>query len=517
MTLVLPLTLLLTALQAAAATAVPGPSEIPPPEASPDAVAAAHLPVEELRLDNGMRFLLVDRPQADSVAAGWVARVGSALEDAERTGWSHFLEHLLFKGSRTVGARDPERELEILDRLDRTAAELRELEGREQRSDRGERRLETLRREFSTLQQEARSAAFLGELSLFYSRAGATGLNANTLEDLTMFYVTVPAEKLELWFWLESDRLLDPVFREFHKEKRVIREERRLRIESTPTGPLDERLRRLFWNGLPYGWRPMGGADHLAAASRAEIREYYGRHFTAPNLTAVLVGRLDRERVAELARRYFGRLGGAAPPAPDEPLPPREPAVAEWIAECDCPPQAQVLYRTVPFRHPDSYRLQVLAGLMNGRTGRLYRSLVLERRIAYSAGVLQHPLRRAGYFTFSGEAGGDADPRLVAAGWREEVERLIAEPVPADELRKVRNQITADAYRRLREPEALLRQLLIYDGLGEWRHINDWPERILRVTGEEVRDVARRYLAAEGLTALYYRRGTAPAAGASPE
>ncbi len=477
-------------------------------EAAPQ---VARLPVEEVTLDNGMRFLLVERPQASTVAAGWVARVGSADEPRGGTGVSHLLEHLLFKGTRTVSARQLELELGLLGDLDRTAAEIARLEARPKSSARSERKLEEQRARFAQLQKLARKAAFLGEFSLFYSQAGATGLNANTLEDLTMFYVTLPAEKLELWFWLESDRLRHPVFREFYKEKQVIAEERRLRVGSTPTGELDETYRKLFWGALPYAWLPLGEPEDLAGASRAAVRDFFDRHFAASNLTAVLVGNFDRERVERLARRYFGRLAAGQAsnrrPTLEAPAPRPEPL----IAECDCPPQVQIRYPTVPFRHPDSYRLQVLAGVLNGRTGRLYRSLVLDRQLAYSASVLQHPLRRAGSFLFVAESRGDTDPRALEAAWSDVVDRLGRESFSDDELHKVKNQITADAYRRLQDSSSLMRQLLIYDGLGEWRHINDWPDRILRVGKTEVVDVARRYLQqGRPARALYYRRGSAP-------
>ncbi len=479
--------------------------------ADPVAAPSARLPVEEVKLANGMRFLLVERPQSSTVAAGWVARVGSADERPGQTGLTHLIEHLLFKGTRTVSARQLDRELELLQDLDRTAGEIARIEARSGPSARSGRRLDELRDRFDELQQSARDAAFLGELALLYSQAGATGLNANTLEDLTMFYVTVPAEKLELWFWLESDRLLAPIFREFYKEKRVIVEERRLRVGSTPTGKLDEAFRELFWRGLPYAWLPLGRPEDLDGASREDVRDFFARHFSAANLTAVLVGNFDRERVRELAGRYFGRLppGGATGPAApfDRPAPARE----ALVAECDCPPQAQLRYPSVPFRHPDSYRLQVLAGLLNGRTGRLHRSLVLDRQIAYSASVLQHPLRRAGSFLFVAEASGATDPRALEAAWLDEVAALTGAALAGRELQTVKNQITADAYRRLRDSDALMRQLLIYDGLGDWRHINDWPERILQVSAAEVVDVARRYLL-EGTPAraFYYRQGTAP-------
>lgn len=467
---------------------------------------AVRLPVEELVLANGMRFLLVHRPQSSSVAAGWVAHVGSVDERPGGTGLSHFIEHLLFKGTRTVSARRLDEELDLLADLDRVALEIGRLES--QGSEKAVRKLDKVRERLAELQDQARETAFLGEFSLLYSQAGATGLNANTLEDLTMFYVTVPAEKLELWFWLESDRLLEPIFREFYKEKRVIEEERRLRVGSTPTGPLDAQFRQLFWGGQPYAWLPLGAQEDVDRTSRQDVREFFSRHFSASNLTAVLVGSFDRVEVRMLAQRYFGRLPSGEPPARAAAIEGLSAQSEPLEAQCDCSPQVQLRYPSVPFRHPDSYRLQVLAGVLNGRTGRLHRSLVLEQQLAYSASVLQHPLRRAGSFLFIGESRGLADPKTIETAWHREIDRLVTGGLEPNELLKVKNQITADSFRRLQDNDSLLRQLLIYDGLGAWRHINDWPARILRVTEEEVVDVARRYLKdGKPARALYYRRG----------
>lgn len=501
-------------LAAGALLAKPGIAQPQDAGAAPRADTAEgliELPVDEIKLRNGMRFLFVERPRSTTVAAGWVARVGSAAEDPGQSGLSHFIEHLMFKGTRTVGARKIETELLLLEELDRTMAELAKLEDRPQLKDKQLRKRDELRAEAALIQEHVRATNFLAELSLLYSQAGATGLNANTLEDLTMFYATVPTEKLELWFWLESDRLLEPVFREFYKEKRVIDEERRQRVGSTPTGELDVEFRRRFWGESPYAALPLGEQQDIDATSRETVRSFFERHYGPSNLTGVLVGNFDRERAVELARTYFGRLSDRVEPRkskkkdrgsvdferPSEPM----------IERCDCPPQAQLRYPSVPFGHPDSYALQVLAGILNGRTGRLHRSLVLDQQLAYSASVLQHPLARDGSFLFTAEARGQADPTLLAEAWRRELDRVVSEPLPERELTKVQKQITADAYRQLQDPEALMRQLLIYDGLGDWRHIHTWPERILSVQPAEVVDVARRYLV-EGrpATAFYYRQ-----------
>ncbi|MDX1502008.1 MAG: pitrilysin family protein [Thermoanaerobaculia bacterium] len=408
------------------------------------------LRVAELELPNGFRVLTVDRPHTSMVAAGWMAPAGSADDPAETTGLGHLVEHLMFKG--TDNLRD-------------------------------------------------------GELSLFYSEAGAVGLDASTLRDLTFYWVTVPVERLELWFWLEADRLRRPLFRDLEREKEIVAEERKARIEAAPTGPVDETVDRAFWSDSPYAWPPLGRGGDLAAVDTAGVESFFRRGYRPDRLTAVLVGALDPARVAGLARRYLGSLPAPeAPPPIDERSFEAAPADRRMTLDCSCPDEARVLYPSVPFRHPDSYPLQLLSALLSGSSGRLHRSLVVERQIAFSASARQHPLRRAGEFVYRAVAAGGAAPADLVAAWDDELAALLASPIPAEELERARNGLLADGLRRLADPAALMKQLLIYDGLGEWREVEQWPDRIQAVTGPQIRDAARRHLRPETRLAVEVRR-----------
>jgi predicted Zn-dependent peptidase len=247
--------------------------------------------------------------------------------------------------------------------------------------------------------------------------------------------------------------------------------------------------------------------------SRADARRHFDTYYGPGNLAAVVVGDFDAAQVKAWAAEYFGRM--KARPAPPEvvTLIPEQLAEQRLEAACDCRPQVQVLYRTVPMVHRDRAALEVLAGLLNGRTGRLYRSLVEAQGLASSAFALQTPLKWSGQFSFTAEAKGEATgPQLVAA-WDRELERLRRDGVGQEELAKVRNQITADAYRRLKDPSALAMQLLMSDGFGDWRLIEDAARQALAVPAEEVRRVVAKYLRPENRTVGAYARkpaGSAP-------
>jgi predicted Zn-dependent peptidase len=477
----------------------------------------AQVPVEEFRLSNGMTFLLVHRPETPMVAAGWVAKAGSADDKAGLTGLSHLMEHLLFKGSRVIGTRNIEEELLLLDSQDRLFDEILRWREKALRADAGSRKREKLEQqirdseaELSDLRRRARSLAALGEYSLHYSENGATQLNAHTLRDLTIFNVTLPAERIELWFWLESDHLLQPVFREFYKEVQVVREERRMRVDSTPTGLLDEALRQRFWQSHPYASPPLGLQADLDRLRREDAYRFFSTHYAPGNLTAALIGNFDPEMVRQMAQKYFGHLP-AAPPRPEKAQPPKlRRAPGETLdASCVCPTQTQVLYPTVPFGHPDSTPLEVLAGVFNDRTGRLYRSLVLGREIAFAASAAQNSLHRAGYFSFTAEAKGETTPENLLVAWDSELRRLVTEPISDSELEKVQNRLTADAFRRLKDPVSLLQHLLVYDALGDWRHLNRWPAEVLAVEPNQIQEVAGRYLKPADRTVAFFRRSEA--------
>ncbi|HEY7818957.1 MAG TPA: pitrilysin family protein, partial [Vicinamibacteria bacterium] len=364
-----------------------------------------------------------------------------------------------------------------------------------------------LQKRFDALTEEQRELMVKDEYDQIYTAAGASGLNAFTNEDITVYFLTVPANKLELWFWMESDRLSSPVFREFYSERDVVHEERRLRTESTPTGEFDEVFEAMFWQSHPYGWPVVGWPSDLRSYSLAQARAYFDTYYAPGNLTAALVGNFDLEEARVLAEKYFGRIPARAA-APDVVTLEMDPlAEKRMVAECDCPPQVEIRYHSVPFRHRDAYALDVLAGLLNGRSGRLYKSLVLERDLATDASASQDSRKYAGAFSLYAEAKGAATPEDLERALLDEVRRIVEEPIPDRELQKVKNQITASAYEKLAGGFFLLIQLLVYDGLGDWRYLNDWAETTLAITGTDVKRAAERYLDPEERTVgLYYRK-----------
>jgi predicted Zn-dependent peptidase len=228
----------------------------------------------------------------------------------------------------------------------------------------------------------------------------------------------------------------------------------------------------------------------------------------------VLVGDFEAEAAKPVLREYFGRLQrGAQDPPPVVTLEVRQAAEKRLYGECDCPPQIEVRYHTVPFNHRDSFALQIMAEILNGRTGRLYKSMIEGSEIASSAYAGQDSRKYAGYFAFTGESKGEAAPEELEQAWYGELGRLQNEPVSGQELQKVKNQIAADSYRRLQSNGRLLFQLALYEASGGWRYINEGPAKLTAVTAEDIMRVANTYFSRSNRCVAIYTRRAGEAEG----
>jgi predicted Zn-dependent peptidase len=487
---------------------------------------------EELVLENGMKFLLLPRTsQPNSVTAGWVAKVGSVNERPGITGISHFFEHMMFKGTRTIGTRDAAKDAELNASLNANRARLRQLilDRQYPRWRRGEiddpwdpkhddDEMKGLRAEQDRLVAAQRDVTVKDEFDSIYTGMGASGMNAFTSHDLTFYFISLPKNKLELWAWMESDRLSDHVFREFYSERDVVHEERRLRTDSTPTGIFAEQFDALFWQSSPYSWPVIGWPTDLNSYTIDQAEDYFRTYYRPNNLVGVIVGDFDMAAARALVQRYFGRLQRGEPPPPVVTLEQPQKAEQRMACACDAAPQVEVRYHTVPFLHPDEAPLEVLAELMNGQTGRLYKALVEGAEVATEAGVGQDSRRYGGAFSFTGECKGDATPEQVEQAWYAELARLQAEDIPERELQKVKNRVLADSFRKIESNFYLMLQLGYYEALGDWRYINTHSQELLAVTAEDVKRVAGQYFAPENRSvATYVRKGGAPAEEADPE
>ena len=491
---------------------------------------AQKVEVEEFTLPNGMQFLLVPRnDQPNVVSAGWIARVGSVNERPGITGISHFFEHMMFKGTDTIGTREPGRDEKYRGEQKAVRDEINRLVWTRQydRFFKGEiddpwnpandtQELRVLRARLDALIKAQQGRGEGGpqagtivkdEFDQVYTKAGGSGMNAFTTYDLTCYFITVPSNKLELWAWMESDRLSDSVFREFYSERDVVHEERRLRTDSTPTGKFEEQFDSMFWASSGYAWPVIGWPSDLNSYTNEQAQDYWNIYYRPGNLVGILVGDFDPARAKRLITSYFSRLEpGKAPPPPVVTLEVEQLAEQRMNAVGEVPPSVEVRYHTVPAGHVDSYPLDMLAEILNDRTGRLYKGLVEGRGIAAGAQAMSDTRKYAGLFAVSAQARGEATPEQLEAALEEELARLQQEDIPDRELRKVKNRVAAQNYRKLENNMSLLVQLAFAEAVLDWREINEGPAKYEAVTAADIRRVANRYFKSTNRSVATYRR-----------
>ena len=542
------------------------------------AARAQQVEPEVFTLPNGMKFLLVPRhDQPNTVAAGWLAKVGSVNERPGITGISHFFEHMMFKGTDAIGTRDSARDADyrarqkaIRDKINQLTwsaqydsyfkgtiadawdakndtpelarlraelkslmdeqqgkagdAEIKQLEVELAKTDAatptGTQRKADLEKQIANLkaQQTALSTIVKDEFDKIYTAAGGTGMNAFTSYDLTFYFINVPSNKFELWAWMESDRLNNSVFREFYSERDVVHEERRLRTESTPTGVFQEQFDSMFWMASPYSWPVIGWTSDLNSYTMDEAMKYWNTYYRPNNLVGIIVGDFDPAAAKKTITTYFSRLepGKVAPPSVVT-LEPKQGAEMRMMAEAETQPQVEIRYHTVGFQHKDSYALDVMSSILNGRTGRLYKDMVEGSKVASSAGAQQDSRKYAGAFSFEAETKGDSTPLQLEEGWYAELKKLQTEAVPAEELQKVKNQAMADSYRRLQSNFFLLIQLAQAEALGDWSEINKESAKIQAVTAEDIKRVANQYFDKTNRSVATYTRKAGATMAADPE
>lgn len=307
--------------------------------------------------------------------------------------------------------------------------------------------------------------------------------------------------------WMESERILRPVFREFYAERDVVYEERRMRTESTPLGKFAEAFESLFWESHPYGWPVIGWPSDIPAISKAQADEFYQTYYAPQNITLILIGDFKADAAAQQAERYFGRIPRGKQEAPDVvTLEVKQVAEKRMYAEADANPQVDIYWHTVAFGHRDSYPLAVLAQVLSTHTGRLYKGLVLGAKVATETFAWNAAQKWAGVFNAGGEAREGHTPEEVEKGIYAELERLKTELVPANELQKVKNNFAAGEYRRLSANHPILMQLIQYEGRGDWREINESGPRIQAVTPEDIQRVVREYFTKENRAVGIYTR-----------
>jgi predicted Zn-dependent peptidase len=450
-------------------------------------------------LDNGLTFLVLERHEVPVVSFHTYADVGSVDEARGRTGLAHLFEHMAFKGTRTVGTRDYPAEAAAMAKVDELFVAIRAEKRKGDQADPGV--LKKLQEQFGQAGQEAQKYIVNDEYEETLTQQGADGFNAYTSEDATQYIVSLPSNKLELWMMLEAERFARPVLREFYKEKDVVMEERRM-MENQPTGRLYEEFQGAAFLAHPYGTSVIGYMSDLQNLSRPEAEAFFGQHYCPSNLTIAIVGDVDPANVKQLAQKYFAGIPSGPKPEPVRTVEPPQRGERRVAIEDAAQPVILIGYHDPSVNHADNPALQILARIVGeGRTSRLYKSLIKDKKIAVSASAGLNPNKYPSLFLFfavpaKGHTNQECEQAIFA-----EIEKLKTEPVTPEELLKAKTRSRADLIRQLDSNSGLAAQLTFYEVVtGDWRNLFQELDKIEKVTADDVQRVAQTYFTTKNRT-----------------
>jgi len=406
----------------------------------------------EYTLPNGLHVILHQNRQAPVVSTYVLYHVGSKNERADRTGFAHFFEHLMFEGSENIPR---------------------------------------------------------GSIDKYISGAGGN-LNASTSFDQTDYYFNLPSNQLELALWIESERMLHAKVDEtgVETQREVVKEERRLGVDNRPYGTLFEELAALIFRDTPYAWTPIGSVQYIDQAKIEEFREFYKTYYLPNNAVLAIAGDIDIEKTKALVEAYFGSIPkGPEPPRPDFKWDLAASGKRKDVVKENTPLPATLHgWRAVPETHPDAYPLEMLTNILSrGRSSRLYRKLVEEAQVAAAVDAFTFLNEKSGMVGVyaRGQAGVELDK--IDALISQEIAAVRKEGVSEDEFQKARNQQEADFATAFGSMSQRARNLARYHlFFGDANLINTELERYMKVTPPDLQRVAKEYFHDERVHVLRF-------------
>ncbi|MCX5645896.1 MAG: pitrilysin family protein [Phycisphaerae bacterium] len=450
-------------------------------------------------LDNGLAFLVLERHEAPVVSFHTYADVGAVDEVTGFTGLAHLFEHMAFKGTQTVGTNDYQAAAAALAKMDDLFVALRKEKQKGDQADPAI--LKKLQEQFDQADAEAQKYIVHDEYEESLTQQGADGFNAYTSEDATQYIVSLPSNKLELWMMLEAERFAHPVLREFYKEKDVVMEERRM-MENSPTGRLYEEFEGIAFIAHPYRDGVIGHMSDLQALSRPEAEGFFKAHYGPSNLTIAIVGDVDPVNVKRLAAKYFASVPSGPKPEPVRTVEPPQRGERRVTVEDAAQPVVLIGYHQPNVNHADNAPLEVVSQIVGvGRTSRLYKDLVKDKKIAVSANAGPNPSKYPSLFLFyvvpaKGHTTQECEQAVYA-----QIEKLKTEPVSPEELKKAKTRSRASVIRELDSNSGLAAELTFCEVvMGDWRNFFKELDKIEQVTAADVQRVAQTYFTKKNRT-----------------
>jgi predicted Zn-dependent peptidase len=443
--------------------------------------------VKLVRLSNGLRVLFYRRDVAPVFSGVVAARVGGSDESMGETGISHMFEHMAFKGTTRVGTKDYPSEKKLLEKLEELVAQ----------TDEATVFTPAQKQEWDRLKSELQKIWQSESYSREYEKRGSSGLNATTDTDLTQYFVSLPRAAFEYWCQMESERLLEPVMRQFYEERDVVNEERRMRYEDDPQGRLYELLIASAFRVHPYRNPVIGYPFDVSHLTAAMLDSFRRRYYVPSNVVLALVGDVSAEQDAPLVEKYFGRLPVGPAPSRTRALEPKQEGERVVNLAAQAAPEVMIAYHKPNYPNPDdvpiSVMLQILAG---SRVSPLYTELVKRKQLATS---VSHS-----------EAPGDAYPNLIMfqmvpkrphsnqeliEGFDQVLRKFQREAVKPSDLEMAKREISMDYLHGLDSNMGLALVLVGAEATyNDWQKIFSWYEQMLKLTPQDIQRVAAEFL-----------------------
>lgn len=453
------------------------------------------------KLPNGMTVIIMERPEAPVFSFYTHVNAGAAQEVIGITGLAHMFEHMAFKGTDKIGTKNFPAEKLALDKVEKTyaayqAENLKEV-GRDPK------KVQQLEAEWKKAIADAQQYVIPNQFGEIVESEGGVGLNASTNWDETIYFYSFPENRLELWAYLESERFLHPVMREFYKERDVVMEERRMRTDSSPQGRLLEQFLAAAYNAHPYGRPVVGWPSDLQAFSATDAANFYHKYYVPANITLAVVGDVKAATALPIIEKYFDRIPAGPEPEALRTVEPQQRSEREVTLRDRSQPLYIEGYHRPNFRDPDDAVYDVLSDLLSkGRTSRLYRSLVRDKQIAIAAQGGSFPGNKypSLFFFFAAPSRGHKAEEM-AAPIHAEIDRLKTQDVTDEELQSIKTRAKADLIRGLADNQGLASQLATYQAYyGDWRELFRSIDRIDKVTKADIRRVANKIFTSENRT-----------------
>ena len=467
-------------------------------------------------LSNGLTVIVMERPEAPVFSFFTMVDAGSAQDPKGETGLAHMFEHMAFKGTPEIGTTNWPAEKIALQR-EEAAYQALDRE-RQKRVNADPKKVAQLENAFEAAKAAAQKYVKVNEFGQLIEENGGVGLNAFTSDDETGYFYSLPANRVELWALLESSRYKHPVFREFYKERDVVVEERRMRTDSNPVGRLVEQFLAAAYTAHPYGTPTVGWPSDITGVTMTEANKFYGVYYVPANMTIAIVGDVKAATLIPMIERYFGGIPAAPKPEDLRTIEPAQRGERTVTITEQTQPFYLEGYHRPDYRDPDDAVYDAISDILSeGRTSRLYRSLVRDKKIAAAAaGFSPFPgTKYPSLFAFFGVPTPGHTPQEIADATHAEIDRLRNEDVSDAELQMVKTRAKANLIRGLDNNEGLAQQLATYQArYGDWRELFRQIDKIDKVTKADIRRVANKTFVPSNLTVAEIVNAKAAAKGA---